>query len=55
MRKTPSKLALRKETLRALSSMDLGRVVGGQEDDAVAAVEGSEAKNCPIAALALTA
>lgn len=34
MRKTPTKLALRRETLRALSTINLARVVGGQGDGA---------------------
>jgi len=55
MRKTAPKLALRKESLRALSSADLARVVVGQGTDAVAVFDGSFAKECPIAALALTA
>jgi hypothetical protein len=34
MRKTPPKLALRKETLRALSDLQLAHVAAGQETDA---------------------
>lgn len=34
MRKTPPKLALRKETLQALSDLHLARIVAGQETDA---------------------
>ncbi len=35
MKKALPKLALRKQALRALSGMDLGRAVGGQDADAV--------------------
>ena len=35
MKKTPRKLVLRSETLRALTNMDLARVAGGFETDAV--------------------
>jgi hypothetical protein len=48
MRKTPSKLALRKETLRALSNMNLTRVIGGQGD---VAVDGTFRKECPAPAI----
>ena len=47
MRKSPPKLALRKETVRALSGTDLTRVIGGAPD--LAAQSG--AKECPAAAV----
>jgi hypothetical protein len=34
MRKTPPKLALRKETVRALSDLQLAHVAAGQDTDA---------------------
>jgi hypothetical protein len=49
MRKTPSKLALRKETLRALSHMNLVRVVGGQGPDAALLGDLTNEKVCPAA------
>lgn len=50
MRKTPPKLALRKEALRALSGMDLVRARGGQ--DAAADLLGgvTDANACALAA-----
>ena len=47
MRKTPPKLALRKETLRALSNLDLTRVVGGQGETAPLAGDLTRDKECP--------
>jgi hypothetical protein len=38
MKKSRAKLPLRKETLRALSELDLIRVAGGQEDSALLGV-----------------
>lgn len=48
MRKSLSKLVLRKETVKALVNMDLARVIGGA--DQIAADTG--AKECNAAALA---
>lgn len=45
MKKSPSKLVLRKETLRALSAMDLARIVGGNSEDAQYSETGD--KQCP--------
>lgn len=45
MKKSSPKLVLRKETLRALSRMDLARV-GGGDPDAVALASQSGAKEC---------
>ena len=54
MRKTPPKLALRKQTLRTLSKLSLARAVGGQGEDAPL-FEGVTYENgCP-AAMALKA
>ncbi|TMQ05538.1 MAG: hypothetical protein E6J90_48725 [Deltaproteobacteria bacterium] len=47
MRKTTSKLALRKETIRALSTMNLARVVGGQDTDAALPGDSTHDKECP--------
>ena len=54
MRKTPPKLALRKETLRTLSNLDLTRAIGGQGETAALAGDITRDKDCP-AALALKA
>ena len=54
MRKTPPKLALRKETLRTLSDLDLTRVIGGQGETAPLAGDLTHDKEC-LAALALKA
>jgi hypothetical protein len=54
MRKTPPKLALHKETLRALSNLDLTRVLGGQGETVPVAGDATFDKACP-AALALKA
>lgn len=43
MTKSPHKLMLRKETLRALNTIDLAHVVGGAD----AGAEPSKAANCP--------
>lgn len=51
MKKSPPKLVLRKETVRALSGMDLGRVIGGDSDGAQLATE-SGAKQCSSGAAA---
>ena len=48
MTKSPNKLVLRKETLRALSNKELGFAVGGL--DIVANAE-SGAKACPVAVM----
>jgi hypothetical protein len=45
MRKSPPKLVLRKETVRALSGMDLARVIGG-DPDAANLVAQTGAKQC---------
>ena len=47
MKKTPPKLMLRKETLRALSATDLVRVIGG---DSANIVPQSGDKQCPAPA-----
>ena len=47
MRKTPPKLALHKETLRALSNLDLTRAVGGQGENAPIAGDLTHDKECP--------
>lgn len=47
MRKTPPKLALRKETLRTLSDLDLTRIVGGQGETAPLAGDLTRDKECP--------
>jgi hypothetical protein len=49
MRKTPTKLALRKEVLRALSTLSLARVVGGQGDGAPLAGDLTHENVCPAA------
>ena len=49
MRKTPPKLALHKETLRALSTINLARVVGGQGDGAPLAGDVTHEKVCNAA------
>jgi hypothetical protein len=49
MRKTPTKLALRSETLRALSTINLARVVGGQGDGAPLAGGLTHENVCPAA------
>ena len=50
MRKTPTKLALRSETLRALSTINLARVGGGQGDGAPLAGDVTHDKVCNAAA-----
>jgi hypothetical protein len=52
MRKNQPKLALRKETLRALSKLTLARVIGGQGDDAVVAADATFGRTCPAPAVA---
>jgi hypothetical protein len=54
MQKIPTKLALRSETLRALSTINLARVVGGQGDGAPLAGDVTHENGCP-AAMALKA
>lgn len=54
MRKIPTKLALRSETLRALSTLNLARVVGGQGDGAPLAGDLTHEKVC-TAVMALKA
>jgi hypothetical protein len=49
MKKSPHKLVLRKETLRALSSMELARAVGGNSDPVQVAAETGD-KQCPAPA-----
>lgn len=47
MTKSPHKLTLRKETLRALNTVDLRRVVGGADSDPLqAATQPTKAVNC---------
>jgi hypothetical protein len=50
MTKSQHKLALRKETLRALNSIDLVHVVGGDDAAAQVALDRSQAVNCPLQA-----
>jgi hypothetical protein len=48
MTKSPHKLMLRKETLRALNTIDLGRVVGGADGGtAPLAITPTEKLECP--------
>ena len=54
MRKIPTKLALTRETLRALSTIHLVRVIGGQGDGAPLAGDLTHENGCP-AAMALKA
>lgn len=49
MRKTPTKLALRKEAIRALSTINVTRVVGGQGDGAPLAGDVTHENVCPAA------
>ena len=50
MTKSPHKLMLRKETLRALNSIDLTRVVGGAGSaTAPIAAEKTQDVHCPLA------
>jgi hypothetical protein len=51
MKKARAKLALRKETLRALSNMDLAHATGGQDTDVVLAADATFDKACPAAAV----
>jgi hypothetical protein len=46
MKKSPPKLVLRKETLRALSGMDLARIIGGGDPGASDLVAQTGAKQC---------
>jgi hypothetical protein len=48
MRKTHAKLALRKETLRALSDIDLVHVVRVQGGDALLAGDITHENGCPL-------
>lgn len=50
MRKSQTKLALHKETLRALSNVDLTRIVGGTEGDAVEPLRPTRDRQCMAAA-----
>ena len=52
MRKNQPKLALRKETLRALSNLTLARVIGGQGDDALVPGDATFGRTCPAPAVA---
>lgn len=54
MRKMLPKLALRKDSIRALSGAELTHAAGGQGDDAVVAIQPTIGKECQVAALALT-
>jgi hypothetical protein len=49
MRKTPLHLALRKETLRALSDIELVRVAKVQGGDALLAGDVTHENSCPLA------
>jgi hypothetical protein len=48
MTKSPHKLMLRKETVRALNTIDLKRVVGGGGSDTMVAAAQTERTNCPL-------
>lgn len=48
MTKTPHKLMLRKETLRALNTIDLRHVVGGAGSVPLGAEGVTRANNCPL-------
>ena len=49
MTKSPHKLMLRKETVRALNTIDLKRVVGGGDSDSTKVVMAqTERANCPL-------
>jgi hypothetical protein len=50
MTKSPHKLMLRKETLRALNTIDLTRVVGGGAETAALAAEKTKDVLCPLLA-----
>jgi hypothetical protein len=52
MKKSRAKLPLRKETLRALSDMDLSHIAGGQGDGAVVDVDATFGRTCLAAAAA---
>lgn len=54
MRKKPPKLALRKETLRALSDLQLAHVAAGQETDAPL-IDVTRGNVCPAKAAAADA
>lgn len=54
MKKTRSKLALRKEVLRTLANMSLTHAVGGQETNAGLAGDTTAGKICPAAPIAVT-
>lgn len=53
MKKSHRKIALRKETLRALSSVNLARAVGGSNAPLVGDL--THENGCPLAALAVKA
>jgi hypothetical protein len=53
MRKSIPKLALRKETVRTLATMDLVHVQGGSNADAAQAIEESTPKQCGATAAAV--
>jgi hypothetical protein len=50
MTKSPHKLMLRKETLRALNTIDLERVVGGGGSNPPLAAERTKDVACPLQA-----
>lgn len=52
MKKSTCKLAIRRETLRALAQLDLARVAGGNPDAQQLGTEGP-ATGCPFQAAAL--
>jgi hypothetical protein len=52
MKKSRPKLVLCKETLRALSSIDLSHVIGAQDTDAARADDLTLDKVCPAPAVA---
>lgn len=55
MRKTPRKLVLRRETVRALATMDLARAVGGSADvRPLADTTDTHAAACPTKAAAIS-
>jgi hypothetical protein len=48
MKKSTLKLAIRRETLRALAQLDLARVAGGKPDALQLDTEGGPATSCPL-------
>ena len=51
MKKSRTKLALHKETVRALSNVELSCIVGGQEEDAAEPLRPTRDRQCLAAAV----